>query len=161
MLNKNKNKNNKFKWTALNVIAYITGLFNNNKLIAGLFILLVNIGSKYVTIEFSKTQEEYLRNILSRQLIVFAILWTATRDLIISILLTAAFVILSDFIINPESDYCMLPNKYKHMHMLEKQGHLNDDKLVTKNDIKMAKKVLEKAKLQEHKINYLEHINEQ
>ena len=116
-----------------------------NKLFAGLLILVVNLGTKYVALDFSKTQEEYFRNVFSRQLLIFAMVWTATRDLIISLLLTAAFVILSDFVVNPESSFCVLPEKYHHMHKMEKEGKLNDKEIVTSDEVTKAKDILARA----------------
>ena len=38
---------------------------NNSKFFAGIVMIMLNIGSKYVTIELSKSQEQYLRNSIS------------------------------------------------------------------------------------------------
>jgi hypothetical protein len=61
----------------------------------GIMMLLLNIGSRYITHEFSDNDEEYSQNILLRRLTIFAVCFIGTRDLIVSIILTAAFVILS------------------------------------------------------------------
>ena len=37
------------------------GYLNNSKFFAGLVMIMLNIGSKYVTIELSKSQEAYLK----------------------------------------------------------------------------------------------------
>ena len=124
----------------------------NNKLFAGLLILVVNIGSKYVALDFSKTQEEYFRNIFTRQLLIFAMVWTATRDLVISLLLTGAFVVLSDFVFNPESSLCLLPMKYHHMHRMEKHGKLNNKELVTSEELKKAKEIVARGEKQRNVI---------
>lgn len=58
-------------------------------------ILLINVGSRFVTHEFSHSDEEYQQNILLRRLTVFAICFVGTRDLLVSILLTAGFVVLA------------------------------------------------------------------
>ena len=126
---------------------------NNNKFFAGIVMLIMNIGAKYATIEFSKTQEQYLKNVFSKQLIIFATVWVATHDIIISILLTAAFVILSDFLINPESQLCMLPERYKTLHTILED---NSDEIVTKEQIEKAKATLKKAEQQNQRINFIE-----
>ena len=46
---------------------------NTSPLFIGIVMIMLNVGSKYVTIELSKTQEEYLRNTLGRQILIFAI----------------------------------------------------------------------------------------
>ena len=90
--------------------------FNNNKFVVGLVILIMNIGSKYAVIEFSKSQEAYFRNIFTRQVVIFTTAWLTTRDVITSIFITAAFIVLADFLINPDSDLCIIPNKYRYLH---------------------------------------------
>ena len=85
---------------------------NTSKLFAGIIMILLNVGSKYVTLDISKTQESFLSNTIIRRLLVFTIVFTATRDLIISFLLTAAFVILVSGIFNENSKMCILPKKY-------------------------------------------------
>ena len=61
----------------------------------GIMMLLLNIGSRYITHEFSSDDKEYSQNILLRRLTIFAVCFVGTRDVIVSIILTAAFVILS------------------------------------------------------------------
>ena len=34
---------------------------NNNSFFAGMMLILLNIGSKYITVELSKSQEQYLK----------------------------------------------------------------------------------------------------
>ena len=128
---------------------------NNNKFFAGIVMLVMNIGAKYATIEFSKTQEQYLKNVFSKQLIIFATAWVATHDIIISVLLTAAFVILSDFLINPESRLCILPERYKTMHTILED---KSDEIISHEEIAKAKATLEKAKQQNQRINFIEQM---
>lgn len=65
----------------------------------GIMMLLLNIGSRYITHEFSDNDEEYRQNIILRRLAVFAVCFVGTRDLITSVLLTAGFVILASGVI--------------------------------------------------------------
>lgn len=71
----------------------------------GIMILLTNVASRYIVHEFSANDEEYGQNILLRRLAVFALCFVGTRDLIVSILLTAGFVILAGGIIRGSSVY--------------------------------------------------------
>ena len=69
---------------------------NNSKFFAGLVMIMLNIGSKYITIELSKTQEEYLKNHVARQILIFSILM-GTRDILMSLALTAIFIVMTEF----------------------------------------------------------------
>ena len=101
-------------------------IVNDNKFFAGVIMLTMNIGSKYVSIKLSKTQENYVKYSLGRQILVFAILWMGTRDIFTSLVLTAVFILLADYLFNENSKFCVIPNKYKEL----------DDKQI--NDTKIA-----------------------
>ena len=125
---------------------------NNSKYFAGVAILIVNIGSRYITLGLSKSQEEYIKLFVVRELLIFSIIWMATRDIYIAVTMTAAFIILADYALNENSSYCILPEKYKQLHKLVDK---NEDGLITQEEIKKAEETLRKAKKQEHKINQL------
>ena len=57
---------------------------NSSKFFAALIMLMLNIGSRYVDLKFSKSQEYYLKNILGKQILIFAISWMGTRDIYIA-----------------------------------------------------------------------------
>jgi hypothetical protein len=61
----------------------------------GIMMLLLNIGSRYIAHEFSDDDNEYSQNIILRRLTIFAVCFIGTRDLVVSVLLTAGFVILA------------------------------------------------------------------
>ena len=114
-------------------------ILNDNKFFAGIIMLTMNIGSKYVSIELSKTQENYIKYSLGRQILVFAILWVGTKDIFTSLVLTAIFILLADYLFNENSKFCVIPHKYKEL----------DDKVITSKDINDAINTLKIA--QKHK----------
>lgn len=67
--------------------------------------LLLNIGSRYITHEYSDNDEEYQQNILLRRMAIFAVCFIGTRNIVVSVILTAAFVILSAGLFRGKSDY--------------------------------------------------------
>ena len=116
---------------------------NNSKFFAGVVMILLNIGSKFIAIQFSKSTEEYLKLNVTKQLLLFAMAWMGTRDIYTALVLTAVFTILSDHLFNEESPYCCVPHKYRILHKLV---DTNDDGVVTEQEINDAIAVLEKAK---------------
>lgn len=82
---------------------------NGSKLFAGLFMIFLNIGSKFVTIELSKNQKEFLANSILRQVLVFAVAFVGTRDLLVSLVLTAVFTVLVDGLLHESSPISILP----------------------------------------------------
>ena len=123
---------------------------NNSKFFAGIVMILLNIGSKFITIQFSKSTEEYLKMNITKQLLVFSMTWMGTRDIYTSLVLTAVFTILSDHLFNEESPYCCVPQKYR---ILAKLVDENNDGNVTEQEINDAIAVLEKAKRDKQRMN--------
>jgi hypothetical protein len=68
---------------------------NTNKFFLGAAMILLNIGSRHLVDEYSTTPEEYDRNIVLRRLAIFAVCFVGTRDIVVALLLTAAFIILA------------------------------------------------------------------
>ena len=75
-------------------------IINESKLLVGIAMILLNIGSKYVDFKFTKAQEQLLRNGIAREILIFAIVFMGTRDIAYALLLTSAFIILSEFAFN-------------------------------------------------------------
>jgi len=90
---------------------------NDSKFFAGLVILTMNIGSKYISVELSKTQENYIKYSLGRQILIFAIIWMGTRDIVTSLIMTILFILFADYLFNEHSKYCIIPDKYKELTM--------------------------------------------
>lgn len=130
-------------WEILNYIHYYILYLNNSKFFAGVVMILLNIGSKFITIQFSKSTEEYMRNTVSKQLLVFAMAWMGTRDIYTALGLTAVFTVLSDHLFNEESRLCIVPHEYRLLHKLM---DTNNDGVISETEIAAAIAVLEKAK---------------
>ena len=119
----------------------IINVLNDNKYFAGIIMLTMNIGTKYVMIDLSKTQENYVKYSLGRQLVIFSILWIGTRDIFISLILTAIFILLVDYIFNENSKYCIIPDKYKQIQ------DVAGGEVVTQKQVNDAINVLKQARI--------------
>jgi hypothetical protein len=116
---------------------------NNSKFFAGVMMILLNVGSKFITIQFSKSTEEYIKNSVTKQVLVFAMAWMGTRDIYASLGLTAVFTVLSEHLFNEESKFCVVPHEYRVLHKLI---DTNNDGEVSATEIAAAEALLEKAK---------------
>lgn len=154
---------------AFNIFAYLNEhimYLNNSKFFAGIVMIVLNICSKFITIQFSKSTEEYLKLTVTKQLMVFSMAWMGTRDIYTALVLTAVFTILSDHIFNEESNLCIVPHKYRVLHKLV---DVNNDGIVTDKEVNDAISILEKAKKNKERMeqiknftlygNYLESSN--
>ena len=116
---------------------------NNSKYFAGIVMIMLNLGAKVVSVNFSSSTQEYLKHGASKQLFIFSMAWMGTRDIYTSIILTAAFTILSEYLLNAESSMCIVPKRF---HMLKKEIDTNNDGVISESELQAALKVLEKAK---------------
>ena len=122
---------------------------NGSRFFAGLVMIMMNIGSKYVNLKLSKNQEEFLRGAIARQILIFSIIWMGTRDIITSLVLTAVFVILTDHLFNEESRFCVVSKVVKkYKNVLDTDG----DNVVSEKELEAAMKIVEKHKNELKKI---------
>jgi len=111
---------------------------NHSKYFAGISMLLLNLGSRYIAMELSYSQEQLLSNKIIRRLLVFTVVFVATRDVWVSFVLTAVFIILVSGIFNENSGYCILP-KSKIFRQ------------ISKNDFEKAQQIIKLYQLQNSK----------
>ena len=137
----------------LDNIRYNLHFLNTHPLFIGLMVIMLNIGSKYITIKLSKSQEQYIKNSLGRQFLIFAIMWSGTRDIVYAILLTGAFVAMSDYLFNEDSSYCVIPGYLRNY--AEKCGDKDDDDFVSPAEAEDAMQTLKKLKKQKQKQAFL------
>ena len=119
---------------------------NSNMFFAGIMMLTLNIGSRYVQLNLSPSAESYLKYAITKEFLVFTIAWMGTRNIYVALTLTAAFVILADYGLNDKSNFCILPEKFKK---LQNSIDTNNDKIISELEIKNAMEILEKAKKQQ------------
>ena len=121
---------------------------NNSKVMMAFLMLTLNVGSKYVDFGFSKTQEQILKNGLSRELLIFAISFTATRDVLISFMITSAFFVLSNILFNEKSKFCLIPERMKRIKVLM---DTNNDGEISIKEEEEALEILKRADKQRKK----------
>jgi len=158
MKNKTRNISNKNINTPNLYPVFNHNLFqtlSNNKLLIGLVAIFVNIGSRYIPLNLTKNQEALLKNI-STELLIFSITLLMSRDLITAILLTAAFTILTRYIFNENSKFCILPEEYRRItHLID----TNNDGVISEEEVENAKNILSKYNAQQEMNNKIFMLN--
>ena len=120
-------------------------LLNNSKIFAGMMIIILNISSRFVTIKLSKTMEAYLKHTFSKQILVFTIAWMGSRDIYTAMIMTIIFIIVTEYLFNEDSSLCCLSESFKDYHLNIDE---NGDGIISEEEIKKAKEMIEKAELQ-------------
>ena len=113
---------------------------NSSKFFTGLVMLTLNIGSKYITLELSSSQEEFIKYTLGRQILVFSILWMGTRDIVTALLLTCVFILFADYLLNDTSKFCIISDSYT------RKVKDNDNHSITQKEINDAIDLLKRAR---------------
>ena len=117
---------------------------NDSKIFAGLVILTLNLSSKLLTLPMSRTVEAVMKNSLhfSQYVLVFAMAWMGTRDILVALLVSCIFALFMEFIFNEKSALCVLPESFITMQ-LQKLERVESD--VTSDELKSALQIVEKA----------------
>ena len=89
---------------------------NKSKYFTGLMIIIINMAPRFMTVKLNKTVESYIKYSLNRNVLIFAILWMGTRDVIIAFVLTLVFMLCVDYLFNEESNFCCLPETFVDYH---------------------------------------------
>lgn len=108
-------------------------MVNNNRVLWGLSMLLLNIGSRYVISDLGKSHEYILSSELVKKLVVMSMFFVATRDIFISFLLTVAYVLIIDGILHEKRNFCLLPQNI--INKVSKNEITNEDYLRAKKII--------------------------
>ena len=135
----------------------ILNTLNSSKYFTGIMMILLNIGSRFVEIRLSYSMEAFVKYNVARELLIFTMAWMGTRDIMVALVLTAVFTVLSNFLLNSNSKLCILPDKYKYIKV-----DTNNDGNISDIEINRAIETLEKAKRQkdqERNINLVNSFN--
>jgi hypothetical protein len=65
-----------------------------NKLFIGLLMILVNVGARFIIEELSDEHRAIVKSENFRKIVIFASVFMATRDIVISLIVTIIFIIL-------------------------------------------------------------------
>lgn len=129
----------------LNMVHEAIDSLNTNMFFAGIMMLTLNIGSRYVQLNLSDSTESFLKYAITREFLIFAVAWMGTRNIYIALCLTAVFVILAEYAFNEDSKFCVIPKEFSK---LKKYIDVNNDKIISDKELNDAMLILEKAKKQ-------------
>jgi hypothetical protein len=129
---------------------------NSSTFFAGIMMICLNIGSRYIQINLDESTESYIKYALTKEILVFTISWMATRNIYTALVLTAVFVVLADFAFNEKSKYCILPKKFLNSRKL---GEYTNNKIITEKEYSDAMELIEKYRTQKNKSKQLGYLD--
>jgi len=89
-------------------ISNILAATNNHPLITGVLVVIVNLASRYAPMRVSKTVENFFKYSLSRYVVIFAVVWFATRQTLITLVISTLLYLLFEYALNEDSPWCLL-----------------------------------------------------
>jgi hypothetical protein len=94
----------------MNPLDVLMSSINTNPYFIGLMMLLLNLGGRFLSLEISKEQEKFLSKPNVRRFFLFAILFVATRNIVIAAGLAILVILLLGYLFNENSDLCLWKN---------------------------------------------------
>ena len=140
----------------MDIINNAVSSLNSSTFFAGIMMICLNIGSRYIQLNLDESTESYIKYALTKEILVFTISWMATRNIYRALVLTAVFVVLADFILNEKSRYCLLP---KNFIKSRKLGEYTNNKVITEKEYSDAVELIEKYKTQKSKSSQLGYLD--
>lgn len=138
----------------MNKITDTVQSLNKSTYFAGLVMITLNIGSRYVDLNLGESVEMFIKQNITREILIFAIFWMGTRDILTATILTSVFVIVTQFFMNSDSSMCLLSDNYKRLKL-----DINSDGIISDEEINQAMLTLEKAKGQKENQRNMDLVN--
>lgn len=93
--------------TAISPIDAFLQLFNNNPYFIGIMMLILNLGGRFISLEVTKQQEQFLQHPWVRRVLIFTVLFIATRNLWVAFWTTLTVVLFLGYLFNENSSLCL------------------------------------------------------
>jgi hypothetical protein len=82
-------------------------IFNTNPYFIGLMMLILNLGGRFISLEVTKKQEQFLQLPWVRRILIFTVLFIATRNIWVAFWATVAVVLFLGYLFNENSALCI------------------------------------------------------
>lgn len=115
----------------------ILKILNNSKLFSAIIMILVNLGSKHLVKDVPQEIDNILASPIFRRIIVFCIVFMATKDIITSLMVTILFIIMFSHLFNKKSKICIL-----------KSLDINGDGIISDDELFYAENILRRYREQ-------------
>ncbi len=99
-----------FEGGNMDFLSIAINTLNTNPYFTGMLMLLLNLGGRFLSMELSPKQEEFLQQRWLRPLIFFTVIFVATRNLAVAFWMTLALFIILWVLANEMSPFCIVPS---------------------------------------------------
>ena len=95
---------------SLDPLSSVLAVLNSNPYIIGIFYVFLNLGGRFLSMELTKRQEWFLSLPSVRPIILFAVMFIATRNLGVAFWSTTIILSIIWFLANENSKFCLIPS---------------------------------------------------
>jgi hypothetical protein len=81
---------------------------NMNPYVLGFAYILLNLGGRFMVMSVTPAQEAFLQNIVFRPLLLFAIMFIGTRNLVVAFWMTLLILLILHYFLNENSTWYLL-----------------------------------------------------
>jgi len=85
-------------------------IFNSNPYFIGIMMLILNLGGRFISLEVTKKQEQFLQIPFVRRVLIFTVLFVATRNIWVAFWATVTVVLFLGYLFNENSALCVFGN---------------------------------------------------
>jgi hypothetical protein len=85
-------------------IDILVSSINSNPYFIGVMMLILNLGGRFLSLEVTKGQEQFLSNPVIRRFLLFVVLFVAIRNVLVAAGMTVVIILLLGYLLNEHSD---------------------------------------------------------
>ena len=104
--------------------------FFDNKYMIGITMVIVNLGARFIVNELNEEQKKWINSKYLRRILIFFVIFMATRDIVISIILTIVVVLVVFEFFNEDSEYSLVPKVEKNSKSIDLDKNQKIDKII-------------------------------
>jgi hypothetical protein len=91
----------------INPIDAFLQIFNSNPYFIGIMMLILNLGGRFISLEVTKKQEQFLQLPWVRRGLIFTVLFVATRNIWVAFWATLTVILFLGYLFNENSALCI------------------------------------------------------
>jgi hypothetical protein len=80
---------------------------NANPYFVGFMMLMLNLGGRFISLELTRSQEQFLQNVWVRRILIFIVLFMGTRNVLVAFWMWLGVVFLLGYVLNENSSMCI------------------------------------------------------
>lgn len=93
----------------MDTLSVLIHSLNSNPYLVGMFMLLLNLGGRFLAMELTPKQEQFLQQRWLRPFLFFIVIFVATRNLAVAFWISLFLFVILWVLANEKSPFCLVP----------------------------------------------------